>query len=255
MALSGTNLYIAGDFTVYRGTTQIKKLAAIARSNAAVVDWNPQPDWGVAALRLDGTTLYVGGTFTRIGGGERSRVAAFDITNHALKDFRVGIADYNNVGVAAIEVGFGRVYLGGTLGDVIETQPNGARPAKHAAGRLAAFDAQTGRYVTTFKPVVDNVVGEIKLSGSTLYIAGSFGSVGGGGGGSAAPVSSDGSGASFAHKGVAAVNALTGEVSSWWPEPYSRSPGVTLVTTIAPDGDRRCWAVTRARRSPSPSPT
>jgi hypothetical protein len=40
--------------------------------------WNPNANGGVTALAVSGTTVYVGGAFTTIGGQTRSRIAALD---------------------------------------------------------------------------------------------------------------------------------------------------------------------------------
>ena len=54
--------------------------AAIDGSTGNVTGWNPNAGPGVRALAVSGSTVYVGGEFTQVGGVSRSHLAAIDAT-------------------------------------------------------------------------------------------------------------------------------------------------------------------------------
>lgn len=90
---SGTTIYVGGSFTCVggdgdstcgeAGESTRNRIAAFSTSGAgAVTTWNPSATSGtVSTMALDGTTLYVGGTFTNIGGSARNRLAALSTTS------------------------------------------------------------------------------------------------------------------------------------------------------------------------------
>ena len=65
------------------GTTQLlrSRLAAIDLSTLSFTSFNPAIDGEVFALASLGPTLYVGGSFTFVGGAQRIAGAAFDTAN------------------------------------------------------------------------------------------------------------------------------------------------------------------------------
>ncbi|MES2994650.1 MAG: peptidoglycan-binding protein [Patescibacteria group bacterium] len=98
LALSsdGNTLYLGGDFTTIGATTR-NRLAAVNTSNGALVSgFNPNVthpsggggggNAGVRALALssDGSKLYVGGGFTKIGGVTRNRLGLVSTSDGAL---------------------------------------------------------------------------------------------------------------------------------------------------------------------------
>ena len=75
--------YIGGNFTSVGGVA-CKNLAHIQSNGSVQSSWCPDPNSTVNALALSGSTLYVGGAFTKIGVGEptRERIAAICATNN-----------------------------------------------------------------------------------------------------------------------------------------------------------------------------
>lgn len=80
LAVSGTNLYVGGDFDFIGGLMR-NGLARLSFTGRGVADsnWDPNISGKVQALALSGTTLYVGGEFTLVNGGlARSHLARFN---------------------------------------------------------------------------------------------------------------------------------------------------------------------------------
>jgi trimeric autotransporter adhesin len=128
--------------TVYIGG-QFSSVAAVAHSGIAATDpttgavaaWNPDISAGsVTTLRLAGTRLYAGGTFTDVDGTSADGVAAFDTANnHAL--IPTFIPDLSSpatpitMGLAASS---SAVWVGGShtaVGDVLSANLQGIDPA------------------------------------------------------------------------------------------------------------------------------
>jgi outer membrane protein assembly factor BamB len=172
----GDTTYIGGNFTAVRpagapaGSQQTTRqhLAAFSRSTGALLPWNPGTDKEVLALTasLDGTTVYVGGTFARLGGQSRGRLAQVDAVTGAVlpwaprADFQV-----NTVAVTPT-----LIYFGGTFDSV-----NG-----QARSRLAAVD-YSGVLSSTWTPVADDRVRVIEPApdGLSVFVGGDFLSING----------------------------------------------------------------------------
>jgi len=83
LVLRGSTLYASGSFNVIGGQTR-HFLAALSAVDGSVLSaFDPNPNSAVAAMVLssDGSTLYVGGSFTTIGGQSRGRLAAVSTAN------------------------------------------------------------------------------------------------------------------------------------------------------------------------------
>jgi IPT/TIG domain len=84
LVASNKTVYAGGAFTVIGGLIR-HNIAAIDTDPASPTygqptDWDPDADAAVSALALSGTTLYVGGGFTAIGGQARTGIAALGTT-------------------------------------------------------------------------------------------------------------------------------------------------------------------------------
>ena len=110
------------------------------------------------AVSASGKTLFVGGSFTKVGTYTRNRFAAFRISDGKLLGKR---PSFNNT-VFALAVTSSTVYAGGSF-----TRVNGvSRP------RLAAVQAGSGA-LTGWDPVADNTVRALTLTGDrTKVVAG-----------------------------------------------------------------------------------
>ncbi|HEY0233334.1 MAG TPA: hypothetical protein VGC55_18950, partial [Dokdonella sp.] len=152
-------------------------VGAIARTNLAHIlpdhtldpAFLPQIDGVVDALALAGSTVYVAGSFSSVGGQVRNNIAAVDAGTGGVKAFNPN-ADGEVLALAVSGDG-AIVYAGGSGFGTIGGLPRAS---------LAALDASDGSATTTFDPNPTGFSGGIALidalaiSGSTLYVGGSF---------------------------------------------------------------------------------
>ncbi len=199
IAASDTQVFAGGWFTSIGGAARsgLALLAPANGANAGDADasWNPQPAGALAGgntlvrtLVLIGTKLYVGGSFTTIGGQSRNNLAVLSTTGTGTAD-AAWDPDVNNM-VAAIAVSGDTVYAGGSFSSVkAQTRVN-----------LAAVDSLGN--ITSWAPNPDDEVYALAYSGGKVYAGGFFNTIGGG-----------------ASSRVAALDAGTGLVDGSWSSP------------------------------------
>jgi trimeric autotransporter adhesin len=192
-AISGSQLYAAGGFTQVGGMTR-RGAAALDLDTAAVGAWNPDIQGGgllgaqVRTLLISGSTAYVGGAFTTVGGSARANAAAVDLNTGALQAWD----PFPNMDVRALAIAGGAVLMAGTFSTV-----NGGTSRLG----LAAVNPTTGA-ATSWNPAPDGHVFALMVSGNTVYLGGAFRALG------ATP-----------RRYAAAVDATTGAVGAWNPHP------------------------------------
>lgn len=168
-----TAIYLGGSFNNLLGPNG----EVLPRSNAAALDpvtgeplpFAPNPNNAVWAMALspDGSSLYLGGDFTKVAGVNRKRLAKVNTTTGAVSTWRVDA----NSQVQAIATRHDTVYVGGEF-TLLGTTPR---------TRLAALDAATGAVSTTWLASADAMVHDLEFSvdGSRLFAGGLFTSVSG----------------------------------------------------------------------------
>ena len=192
--------------TVYvRSGTGAAELRAFDAATGAVVPTWTMPSFtgGVRTMTVAGSTLYVVGSFTEVNGQPRARVAALDATTGALLPW----APLAGGSVTAIAVAQGRVAIGGqfssvggiarkylagidlTTGLPVNTVPPVAGPISAivasgdlvvaverttvSSGEVLGFSTASGvRYPVTL-PFAGSI-GAVEISGSRLFLGGSF---------------------------------------------------------------------------------
>jgi len=250
VAESGNRLYVAGAFTGLAApgrspaTAQTPYLAVLDVTTGAPVagaafNTNVAPDGVIDTLALspDGTRLYVGGFFSRIGGGTARRLAAVDAdTGLLVTAFHPPTP---SAYVRALALAGNRLYIGGAFTGLGSGGSTVKRPG------LAALDAASGALDTGFvppqnyggtyqthggKPVEDpagtynpGVVSSLAVSGTTLMVGGSFLHFG------TAPAADP----QHQHGGLIAVDTATGALTPW--QPVSKRP-VFALTVWPGDG-------------------
>ena len=164
----GDRVFAAGEFTSARpagaapgsGEKTRWNLISYNLHTGTLNNFAPQFNGPVRALAVstDGTTLFVAGSFTRVGPYTRNRFAAFRISNGQLLTKR---PSFNNT-VDALAVTSSTVYAGGSF-----TTVNGV-----SRSRLAAIQAFSGA-LTGWAPVADDTVRALTVTGDrTKVIAG-----------------------------------------------------------------------------------
>jgi hypothetical protein len=200
-----------------------------------LTDWNPDANGVVNALIVSGTTVYIGGNFTNVGGASRNRIAALDATlntsnatswnpnadntvNSLMMSGSTVYAggDFLNIGseartkVAALSVSTGLATLwnpkaGGAV--LAFSEQSGKIFAGggftiiggHARNRLAAINTNTGE-ATAWNPDADGLIYSMAINDGSVYVCGTFNTIGG-----------------VTRTRVASIDATTGSVNSFAP--------------------------------------
>lgn len=163
--------YVAGLFSHVGGVARTN-LAHIRADRSVDPSFKPDVNDAIRTLVVSGSTVYVAGTFTSIGGQPRNRVAALNAADGSVTAFNPNA----NAAVEDLVVSNDGsiVYAGGRF-TVIGGQPRLS---------IAALNAADGSATPTFNPTVTGslgtgVVDALAIGGSTLYVGGSFNSIGG----------------------------------------------------------------------------
>lgn len=171
LVVSDGRLYAAGYFSHIAGMER-EYVGSVNADSGQVDPWVPNRFNATAAgsqidaLAISGNVLYVGGTFSQVGGNSsngvlRGSVAALDVLNTTNS-----VLPWNpnaNGAVKAITVSCGVVYLGGAFTSV-------GGEARH---HIAAVDAFTGR-ATAWNSDANGDVLTMTLAGDALYVGGKF---------------------------------------------------------------------------------
>jgi hypothetical protein len=191
--------YVGGTFTQIGGV-RIHGLAHVRPDGTLNAGWNPHigpghdPSVGVHALALSGTTLYVGGNFASIGSESRNFVGAVSAAT-GLPTIWDPQADEV---VRALVVNGSVVYAGGSFTSIGGQMRGGLAALDAVTGLAATWNANLQGALFGATPVVNALL----LRGTTLYVGGSFTSVGG-----------------QARQCLAALNTGTAAPTSWNPAP------------------------------------
>jgi hypothetical protein len=188
---SGSTVYMGGAFVSVGGRAR-HGIAAVDLTTGQATDWDPaparapNPDARVLALAVAGSTVWVGGVFSSIGGAARSGLAAIDATTGAT----VGADTSTDGYVNALAASGATVYVGGSFNSI------GGQPRRN----IAALDADTG-IPTDWVPNADSQVNGLAVSGSRVYASGSFDHIG-----------------HRPRSHLAAIDASTGIAIDWEPQ-------------------------------------
>jgi hypothetical protein len=178
LAVSGTDIYMGGDFTL-AGNTSANRLA---KFNTVTNTWSALSgasggngvNGTVNALLLKDNDLYVGGTFTtaNVGGTTVSvnRLAKFNTTTGAWSALGTGAGNGVDNTVRTLALIDNDLYVGGDF-------LNANTGANVAANRIARVNITSGTWSkigTGSGNGVDNNVRALVVSGNDLYIGGNF---------------------------------------------------------------------------------
>jgi outer membrane protein assembly factor BamB len=179
-----SRVYVGGDFSRVGGEPR-GLVAALDARTGELLPWrmpilsSPGTEAFVYALALSGPRLYVGGTFSRVGGKPRPGIAAVEADDGTLTSWSPTFRAWD--GATSIAPADRSVLVGGTFS-------NGG-----------AFDARTGE-PRPWAATMANAT-TVTVAGSTAYI--------GGGLRSSLPKPSN---------NLAAINVTTGSLTAWRPK-------------------------------------
>ena len=185
LVTAGNTLYVGGYFTTIARQSRYG-VAAIDATTGRASTWDPHAisnigGTGVApvlAILLSGNLVYLGGSFTTIGGQARNVLAAVDATTGKATSWNPLVTTSAQAAdVETIALVGNTVYVGGIGTYTSATQTRRA---------LAAFNATTGA-LTSWNPAAINNPGSTSVisvsgssvSGTTLYVGGNFLQMGG----------------------------------------------------------------------------
>jgi hypothetical protein len=205
IAVAGPTVYVGGGFKTVNGNVTRTYAAAFDAGTGTATNWNPNLKDRVLALAISGSTVYLGGYFrgarTSTGNVTRNYAAAVD----AQTGFATAWNPNLNYEVYDLQVSGSTVYINGAF------YGNSAINGNVKRNHVAAVDATTG-VATAWNPNPDGWVEGLEVSGSTVYLAGEFESVGG-----------------QDRRNLAAVDATTGAATAWSPN----SNGTAYTVAVA----------------------
>lgn len=164
----GDRVFVGGTFANAVGpagqTVARKNLAAFSLSTGALdTGWRADAGAVVRALASDGTSLYVGGGFAKLGNQARSRLGKVSVATGAVDASFKPTVDNT---VRALALNGSRIFVGGNFSSV-----NGT-----ARTRLAAVSTTSGALDTAFKASASAFVYGLRVTpaGDRLYVTGDF---------------------------------------------------------------------------------
>jgi hypothetical protein len=166
------HLFVGGAFTHAispTGQTVVRNhVAELNESTGALITgWDANANGEVDAIKVIGSTVYLGGAFTTVHGSARSHLAAVSAADGTPTSWNPGA----NGAVRAMTTIGSTLYIGGSFGTV-------AGQARHQLAALTTAGALTG-----WKPVPGGTAGvkslQATLDGSKIVIGGGFTSMNG----------------------------------------------------------------------------
>jgi hypothetical protein len=188
IAISGSTVYVGGNFSganSINGNIARNRLAALDGTTGVATNWNPNANNLVNALVISGSTVYVGGLFTTIGGQSRARIAALVASTGSATSWNPN-ADFD---VNSLLISGTTLYVGGNFATI----------AGQSRARIAALNTSDGS-ATDWNPKAGAIVRALAVNGASVYIGGEFNSIGG-----------------EVRNRLARLDAATGQADSWNP--------------------------------------
>lgn len=168
LAVTGTTVYVGGAFTMAGNVPALN----IAKWDSDTGTWSALGgglNFPVYAIAVKGDDVYVGGDFTETGDGLRvNRIAKWDSTSDTWSALSMGVGG-SSFGVRAIAVSGSDVYVGGIFSQAIGV-PGTSGIAKWDGTRWSAL----GSGICSLSPAVCGDVRAIVVSGTDVYVGGSF---------------------------------------------------------------------------------
>jgi hypothetical protein len=212
LAVSGNSLFVGGSFTIVgnvavnsvaRFDTTTNTWSALAQGNGnGVASYNGDTS-AVNALAVIGNGVYVGGNFHMVNRGgtgatpaiSAEGVARFDLATNTWSNLSQGDGNGVNSSVMALAVSGSSLYVGGFFSTA---NVSGVNPfSRVSAHRVAKFDTITNTWSALTAQNnpnangVDDVVFAVVVSGSNIFVGGSFTNANDDGGGGGARINAN----------------------------------------------------------------
>jgi hypothetical protein len=149
--VSGSTVFLAGDFDTVGGLSR-NNLAAVNAANGVVLAWNPNPNNLVNTMAISGNAIYFGGSFTSVGSVARSFAAAVDTSGNLLP-----WSPNLNGEVLVLGVNGGDIVLSGYF----------------PPGNVVAVDGSSGSHVW-WSGTTNGFGYALGFIGNTAYVGGNF---------------------------------------------------------------------------------
>jgi beta-propeller uncharacterized protein DUF5122 len=168
---SGSIVYVGGYFDTIGGQPR-SRIAAVDATTGAATAWNPNVGGTssrvVRSILVNGSTVYVGGDFTTIGGQSRNRLAALDAGSGLATSWNPNVTGAMFPAVFSTALSGSTLYIGGQFDHVGGLTRN----------NLAAIDVVSA-VPTTWNPDANDFTFPMLLRGSKLIVGGGFTTIGG----------------------------------------------------------------------------
>lgn len=165
--------YVGGTFSA-AGDVVVQNLARVRPDLTVDPEWRPEPNGPVFALASDGERLFVGGAFSTIASESHDLLAALDIVSGRALPWRADCTNTTpNASVNALLVADGRLFVGGYFRAINSIERMHIGSVDAATGAVDGWKpngfsgSETGTHVDT-----------MALAGHTLYVGGTFLSMG-----------------------------------------------------------------------------
>ncbi|HEY5913719.1 MAG TPA: hypothetical protein VJA21_24285 [Verrucomicrobiae bacterium] len=200
MVLDGTNIFLGGEFTTVNARPY-SYLAAVDPSTGNARSWNPMANDFVQSLVISGGHLYAGGYFDTMGGQSRSCAASFDLSSFTLDpwDPKVGGLGIVQPVVFAVAAYQNSIFLAGVFGSAGTSNRVNIAAIDTTTGLATAWDAK--QLVTGSSGIPTVQVYSMTVYGSSLYVGGLLGTIGG-----------------QSRPYAAALDLNTGDATAWDPK-------------------------------------
>ncbi len=225
---NGSTIYMTGSFAQVTGTGGTgggRTNAAAVGTDGAVTSWDPAPNGRPTDVIVSGSSVYLAGFFTSVGGSSQSWVAKVDSSTGS-RD--TGFSPALDAAAEHMALKDGRLYLAGRF-----TTAGGQARVNYAAvdaasGALDAWNVGTVTASNDTETHGRGLIGTaIAASGDRVFIGGSF-----------LGIIPAGESSTVTQRYVAATDAVTGELDlTWRPATIRGNNGNGDVYTIAATDD------------------